>query len=634
VVTSGVKSFLRPWGWLRSLRRGARRTYRVRPRWRGWTPGSVLTKRYTWAPSRLGLKLRHLVPRRIHFRREIPGPGPFRQSALFFRRKRRRRRRRKVKWRALNLGTRLGPPNWPPLIGGLPPRGYAHHYSFWGSSRRVRNRGLSFNPDRRGSRRGPRRRRRNQFRARPGGVNVHFRQDYLRGLSYLMVASTGSSLTRVPPRGAPRNRLNRGVRRPRRGLPHYLQPPLSVVHPVYRGGALPTGIPLLPVGWSPRRGRPRRGKTPPGVAPPPGVNTLLEGTTQFVGARWGYRRGRTSRVARRRRRIQLVTRGERRGWMFRLPHRKSRGWLDLESRHRGLFVRADLQRVARRRHRRELTFRKRRRSNRIRHVRRKRKKWVPRRVWKLLRRVGRRARRRWGLPRIGPVGLNLRARGLTLYRVTPFFRSPWWVTRQFRPRLRTPRKVQVKLFQTRRARRVDRSSWVGIRGSTRRGRPPRRYLRGRARRLNPRPRRARRRGRLPRGSLRVRSSRPPGGEPGLSQHLGRWFGLFIRAGQGFPRGGREILRTPGVNLGGLYQAFYTPLGSRTRRRGGALLKIPALVGTRQSWSQVRRWFTRGVSTRGDRNWTTRVVHELITPTGVARARDEFIRASLFNRALL
>jgi len=124
-------------------------------------------------------------------------------------------------------------------------------------------------------------------------------------------------------------------------------------------------------------------------------------------------------------------------------------------------------------------------------------------------------------------------------------------------------------------------------------------------------------------------------EQGMITHLGRWFGLFTRGGRGFPQEGREILRqTPRGGVLGLYQLFHTSLGSRTRRRGGALLKVPTLLQPYQSWSQVRRWFTRGVSTRGDRGWLTRISHEVISPVGVARGREEFIRAALFNRALL
>jgi len=636
VEFTGVKKFRRPWGWLRSLRRSPRRTYLVRPRWRGWTPGVVLQKKFTWAPSTPGLKLRHLLPRRYRTRFEVPGPGPFRQRAQFFRRRRRRRSRRKVRWLATHQGPRLSPPEGPPLIDGLPPRGYAHHWTFWGLRRRARNRGLLWNPNRRGDRRGARRRRRRALRGRPGGVHVSFRQDYLRGLSYLMVPATRVVTLRAIPRGISRNRINLGVRSSRRGGPSYLNPRVGTPP---AGASFyftsPRGVPTLPSGWTPRRGRPRRLSAPAAGVTPPGVETLLEGTAQFVGARYRYRRGRTTRVARRRRRIQLVTRGERRGWMFRLPHRKSRGFnLELESRYRAVFVRADLKRVARRRHRRDLSFRKRRRSNRVRHARRKRKKRVPRRVWKLLRRVGRRARLRWGPARVGPLGLNRRARGRTLHRGNPFFRLPWWVPRQFRPRLPTRRKLQINLLRRRRGRQLVRASWVGLRGKPRPRRRIRRYLRGRPRRLNRRRRRGRRRrGRLPRGVVRTKAT--TWATEKATPHLGRWWGLFTRRGQSFPREGREVIRsTRGTTLAGLFYLFHTPLGSRTRRRGGALLKVPSLLQPRQSWSQVRRWFTRGVSTRGDRDWTARVVQELISPVGVARAREEFIRGALFNRALL
>jgi ribosomal protein S7 len=76
------------------------------------------------------------------------------------------------------------------------------------------------------------------------------------------------------------------------------------------------------------------------------------------------------------------------------------------------------------------------------------------------------------------------------------------------------------------------------------------------------------------------------------------------------------------------------LGVRNRRRGGAVVKVPNLLKQHQSWSLVRRWFTRGVSQRVNRSWVDRVLHEGTDPVRTSRAREDFIRAALMNRALL
>ena len=50
------------------------------------------------------------------------------------------------------------------------------------------------------------------------------------------------------------------------------------------------------------------------------MENLLEGVAHLQEVRYRYRKNRTGRVPRRRRRTQLVTRDERRGWIFRRPH--------------------------------------------------------------------------------------------------------------------------------------------------------------------------------------------------------------------------------------------------------------------------------------------------------------------------
>jgi len=616
---------------MRQLRRVPRREGLTRPRWRAWTAGVVLKNRFKWGPSVPGLKLTFLAPHRAEFRREVPGLGPFRQSGHLFRRRRefRRLRRRRLKYRVLHLGGRLLPPLFPPRMGGLPPRGYRQHFNFWSPRRGTRRRGLSFHPNRRGDPRRARRRRRRAYRGHPGGVAHSFREDYLRGLSGLFSSSLSSS--GVHP-GTPRNRLNLTVRAGRFGTPSYLVPPRRGVATPRRGGTITHFN--YPQGWpTPRvRVRPRRVRLPRVTPPAPGMENLLEGTAHLVRARYGYRRGRATRVARRRRRAQLVTRDERRGWIFRRPRRGARQQETFELPAQ-LARKINFRRNQRRSLRKGLTFRKRCRTNRVRQLRRRRKLRVPRRVWKLFRRISRRARRRWTYRRVGPHGTN-RTAGGGFYRMLPYFRPPWWRPRRFRPRLSTPRRIQLGQLRRRRYRQVFRTSWVGVRGVIRRGRPRRGYLRFRAGLARPRRGRGRRSRSSGRGTLKLRNRRV-GPTRGVGDHLGRWFGLFTRGGITFPQGGREILRaTPRGGILGLYQLFHTSLGSRSRRRGGALLKVPTLLQPTQSWSQVRRWFTRGVATRGDRGWLARITHEVATPTGTARGREEFIRAALFNRALL
>lgn len=635
-----VKFALRPWRWLRLSRKVNPRQEITRPRWRAWTSGIVLEHRFKWGPSIPGLTLRFLAPHRAPYRFEIPGEGPFRQSSQFFRRRREiRRSRRSVKYRTLFLGLQTQIPSFPPRVQGLPPREYRQHFNFWAPRREARNRGLPFQAYRVNSLRRDRRRRRKMYQARPRGLAFFFRQDYLRGLSTLF----SSSLKKVF-QSSSSNRLNLTVQKGTQTFPFYLVSP-SAQKP------LPLSLSTLPFsfkgGWPhpKQKIRRRRGITS-GVTPPfRGMENLLEGVTHLQEIRYHYRKNRTNRVSRRRRRTQLVTRDERRGWIFRRPHprRRDQPFFKISS---FLARRVHRARRLRRAHRKQLTFRKRCRINRVRQLRRRRKLWVPRRMWNFFRRMGRRPRRLWKVNRAGPHGTN--RRGSHFYKIFPFFRSPWWKRRQSRARLSTFRKIQLQRFRQRRNRQISRLSWIGVRGRSRRVELPRRYLRRRPQRLGRRPRRRpsfggwlvknRRRGRGRRrkvslGRLKARGSSRP--DYPQEYHLGRWFGLFTRRGQTFSQEGREILRAiPSSGVTNLYYFFATSLGSRSRRRGGALLKVPTLLEPRQAWSQVRRWFTRGVATRGDRGWSNRVVHEILSPVGVARGREEFIRAALFNRALL
>lgn len=633
-----VKFVLRPWDRLRFAPRAKPRLGITRPRWQSWTSGVVLQRRFKWGPSVPGLKLTFLAPHRASFRFEVPSKGPFRQSTQLYRRRREMRRfRKRVKYRTLFLGSQTRPPFFPPRMQGLPPRGYRQHFNFWAPRRKIRKRRFPFQAYRVSSRRRDQRRLRKVLHARPRGLSFFFRQDYLRGLSTLFTSSFQGKIFQ----NFSSNRSNLTVRKIR--APSYLISP-SPQKVSFSTLRLPFSF---KGGWPfpKRKVYPRRGFAS-GVTPPfRGMENLLEGVAHLQEVRYRYRKNRTGRVPRRRRRTQLVTRDERRGWIFRRPHprRREQPFCDISS-----FLARGVHRSRRlrRTHRKQLTFRKRCRTNRVRQLRRRRKLWVPRRMWKLFRQMGRRPRRRWKVLRVGPHGTN--RRGGRFHKIFPFFRSPWWTRRRPRTRLSTFRKTQRFLFRQRRNRQISRLSWIGVRGLARRVESPRRYLRQRVQRLGRRPRRRfsfglgtrrKRRGRrgrgrrVPSGWLKARGSSRPDYPRGY--HLGRWFGLFTRRGQTFSQEGREILRAiPPRGVTNLYHLFATSLGSRSRRRGGALLKVPTLLEPRQAWSQVRRWFTRGVATRGDRGWSNRVVHEILSPVGVARGREEFIRAALFNRALL
>jgi hypothetical protein len=218
--------------------------------------------------------------------------------------------------------------------------------------------------------------------------------------------------------------------------------------------------------------------------------------------------------------------------------------------------------------------------------RRRRRRWLRRRLWRPLRRD----RRRRGLPR---------RRGL------------WWA----RPR---------------------RQHW---RGRTRRAyhRPRRVHHRTRRALRDRRPRRPRRvthRTRRPwwRPRLQPRRARPV--RTDWPTQLRRFAGLFVRHGDRVraERLVRRLVRTGPP--GRLYRAGYTSLGTYPRRRGGALVRVPALARPERTGSQVRRWFARAVRSRGERSWSGRAVAEYARPARTLKHRADHVVTVTAGRALL
>jgi hypothetical protein len=328
-----------------------------------------------------------------------------------------------------------------------------------------------------------------------------------------------------------------------------------------------------------------------------------------------------------------------------------------------------------------IRFERRRGVNaRRRRNRRRRRIWYPNPLWRFLKRFNR-FRLRWNRvvrTNLGP------------YRATTFARRyRWWEHLRLKGfRFSTPRRTKILLRRLRRSRWIQRVPWVGIRGANQivpklrlkerhkilkqhQIRPrPRRRLRSRPRhtwrhskarslirvnrlrsliRIKRRLRRPRRMllRRIYPGTTRSdcihprqlpfchRRTTPPGALT-LGGQLYRWRGLFIKKGGATKVD--HLVRQFNRNVRGgilhLYYLFHTPLGARNRRRGGAVLKVPNLLKQHQSWALVRRWFTRGVLSRGDRSWMDRVLHEGIDPARTSRAREDFIRGALLNSALL
>jgi len=265
---------------------------------------------------------------------------------------------------------------------------------------------------------------------------------------------------------------------------------------------------------------------------------------------------------------------------------------------------------------------------------RRRRKWLERKTYRQLRR-NRRGRPRRGPPPGGFFG---------------FIRSVRWSTgvKRFRRlrRLRrrgglrgvlwTPRGVHRVQKNLHHRRRPPRGGRLTIRVRPPRGDPRRpRFWRFRS---------PRRRGRrfYPRGRIHTRRGRgvpaqvgwwTPRGTPG--ETVSRWGGKFIS--RGVSRGGltRGVLRS---HPAGVFQRINwllrVGLGHHPRTRAGSLQRVASLGSPRGGSALVRKWLTKGISTRGDRNWTTRVVAELGHPTRAVRSREDYLKVAIAGGALL
>jgi len=49
---------------------------------------------------------------------------------------------------------------------------------------------------------------------------------------------------------------------------------------------------------------------------------------------------------------------------------------------------------------------------------------------------------------------------------------------------------------------------------------------------------------------------------------------------------------------------------------------------------VRKWLTKAIATRGDRNWVTRVTSELVHPVRAVRSREDYLKIAVAGGALL
>jgi hypothetical protein len=218
--------------------------------------------------------------------------------------------------------------------------------------------------------------------------------------------------------------------------------------------------------------------------------------------------------------------------------------------------------------------------------RRRRRRWLPRRVWRPVRRDRRRRRRR---------------RWVTLWWARRR-RQHWRArTRRGYARRRRRRVAARRVHRDRRSRRVRPVSF--------RVRPPR---------WRARP--------GPAGSVRTTHPWPT--------ELRRLIGLFVRRGRrtGAERVGRRLGRA--VDPAGLFHGGYTSLGTYPRRRGGALVRVPALARPGRTHALTRRWFARAVRTGPGRTWSDRVVAEAVRPGRVRQYRSDYVVAVVAGRALL
>lgn len=587
------------------------------------------------------------------------------------------RRPRRFRTRTLYRGVVVTPPGRPPLEVGLwvptHGQGYHPHWLSWRGRRRVQRRrvrpvGLTPGGPTWGFRtrrlRGLLRWRRRVYRGYPT-QRAHFQQDYLRGLTQLV----GSHLnSRIPYVGPSRGVSNRAARLLtfRGWRSYFLTPPKTYPKPWTELSQRPWLNLKWSLGWTSRKVSRRRflKKTklisrPVSIRVNPvrAANLLMafDGANQWLRARVYYRQGRLANYPRLRKGRHFLDYHHQRGHFRRVPP----GW-PLTSiwspRHQ-------LRRQHWRRQSREAQLLTRRRHrNRKRRSRRKRRRWGDRKLWRTLRQ-NHHWRPRW---RRFPHAVISRRNLLGWTSLVPQLRrrrkfrryNHWWSW------LVSPRQNRIRLSRRRRERQPGRSPWLGIRLATQIS-PVGGYLRRRRKYLGVGPlmgAHPRGRGRRPaRGVLRRRLrpqkitvaeeetppqihprqrrwlnpvGKPPSWASPITQ-IHRWRGLFVKKGKAtvvdhllrqFRRSTKGIFH--------LYLLFHTSLGARTRRRGGALLKVPALVQTYQSWGLVRRWFVRGVSTRGDRSWEARVLHEGVDPVRTARARGDFIRGALLNSALL
>jgi hypothetical protein len=125
----------------------------------------------------------------------------------------------------------------------------------------------------------------------------------------------------------------------------------------------------------------------------------------------------------------------------------------------------------------------------------------------------------------------------------------------------------------------------------------------------------------------------------LVSSTGKLFNLFFRGGaksrvERLQRRVTWLYKTKNLSVNNLYYRFFTALGTRSRRQGGLLVKLPAVVLPRVSLARTRRWIKQAVVKRGERGWWSRAENELVFPVQSFKLRESFVNGVYTNVALL